>query len=277
MANSSVFRIDTPDGADDPREGDDRIREIKAAMKERMLNAGIFIDNETDDAPDADAGMMIPGLQGGLSGATNTPGANDLVFLETDKATDMAIFNDSGKTLTLGTGRGGANDYSMVAETGKFADLDINGSAITALPSKSIVGVYQASSNVALVLSTAYQALDETITFTTAAAAGDVLVTWTGAYHYNGAADTDDAHITFEIRRDSVQIFEAATKIRLINAAASGEHIIPVTLQWLDTGASNATSTKYDVRVKHVISGTPTISSIWTATRVLTCQEFIFN
>jgi len=283
MANSSVFLVTTPDGTDDPREGDDRIREVKAAVKERMLNAGIYW--ESNATPDADAGMMIPGLQGGLSGVTSTPGANDLVFFETDKATNMCKWNDSTKTMTLGTGRGGgANSYIIEAQTGNFENVDIDGTltpTTLALTSKAIVGVYQASDVTTTVLSASYQTLPETITFTTATAAGDVLITWAGAFLITLNANTDDCTISVKFQRGGSDITNAefAGVVVINNTAGSTvqAHKIPVCVSWLDTGASNATSTTYSVQAKAAVNGSVTANQQSSPRHVLTCSEYIFN
>lgn len=273
----SILNTSTPAASDDPREGDDRIRETKAALRDRLGNAGLYLEDSA--SADTSAGMITPGNQTRLSGGTLpavTPGANDLIFFEKDRILPMVTWNDSSNLMKLGTGRGsGANTYTLETEVGNFETLDVAGK-IT-LATKSIVGVYQAQSSTALNLTTSYVAVAESITFTTATAAGDVLLTWTGTYHYNGTANTDDASVSVEFRRGGSQIFEVENIVRLINADAGGEHVTPFTVQYLDTGASNATSTVYDIRVKHVISGSPTISAIFGNARVFIAQEFIYN
>jgi len=274
MANSSVFLVTTPDGTDDPREGDDRIREVKAAVKERMLQAGIFW--ESNATPDAAAGMMIPGLQGGLAGqATNTPGANDLVFFETDKATDMAIFNDSGNTLTLGTGRGGANDYSIVTETGSFADLDVNG-RVTALPSKSILGTTLDTDLLTTTLTGSYQALAETITITTAANVGMILLFWVGTLEFTTAAATDDMSVDIRFLRAGSAFHTYADWATINNMPTAQLVRIPCTLIGVDTGYSASTSTAYTVEAKATLSGSG-VAAVRGVSRSLILTENVWN
>jgi len=99
MALVSPFNTATPGGNDDPREGDDRIRETKAALIERFAQAGIYWDDAA--TPDQDAGKIALGVQA----------TNKLYIYESDKTGVIAEFDDSGigtsgdpHLVTLGAG-----------------------------------------------------------------------------------------------------------------------------------------------------------------------------
>lgn len=273
---SDVFRVDTPSGIDDPRDGDDRIREVKLALRERLQLGGMYIDNETDDSPDADAGKIMCGIQV----------ANRLTFYESDKPTptEMLDFNDSTSLMKLGTGRGsGANSWIIEAETGNFEDVDIDGAldvagSVTGMPAKSLYGVRQTTSVVTKTLTATYDALAETVVFTTATVAGDILVMWSGTLSVTAGDATTAVNLSVEFRRSTTQIYEAVSVASTEGVAASDVLRIPVTLFFLDTGAPNATLVTYDVRVKHTLGGTaPLQSQISARNRSLICTELIWN
>ena len=278
MANlASVFRTDTPAGGADPREGDDRIREVKAAIRERLQHGGMFI--EDSGTIDQDAGKIMAGIQV----------ANRLTFFESDKPapTEMLDFNDSTSLMKVGTGRGGgANSWIFEAQTGNFENIDVAGTmtAVTAIaiPAKSVVNVNQGVTTFTKDLTASYQTLQEQATFTTAATAGDVLVIWCGTYLFDPTNANDSARIDFKLRRSlggtPTDLQEFLIHIEITAAVNLEETQMPVTLCFLDTTAPDAGLVTYDVQAKHDYTGTPGANgSQMRGTRTLTTQEFIFN
>jgi hypothetical protein len=130
MAHVSPFDTSTPAGNADPRDGDDRIREAKAALYERFILGGIYWDDS--GTPDNNAGKICAGVQS----------ANSLIFYETDKTTAMVTHDDSAQSVTLGDGKNGANQYSMVAHLGDFHNVTAAGtlSSTGGLSESPIVG-----------------------------------------------------------------------------------------------------------------------------------------
>jgi hypothetical protein len=104
MALADVYQEATPASTDDPREGDDRIRELKRAIRERATQGGIYFENS--GTIDQDGGKICAGIQ-----ATNL-----LTFYMTDKTADMMLFNDSTLVATLGDGKAGSNAWSLVVD-----------------------------------------------------------------------------------------------------------------------------------------------------------------
>ena len=113
MALVDPYQVTTPAGSDDPRDGDDRIRELKRALRERFTQGGIYFENS--GTIDQDGGKICAGIQA----------TNELIFYETDKTTSMADFNDSTKDLTLGDGKNGSNQYQLICH-----DIDVYDAAI---------------------------------------------------------------------------------------------------------------------------------------------------
>jgi hypothetical protein len=114
MAHADPFQTTTPAGTDDPRDGDDRIRELKRALKERLTLGGIYMDDS--GTPDDEAGRLAAGIQA----------PNVLSVYETDRSTVMAQFNDSTQDLTLGDGKNGANQYQLIAHDIDIYDANID-------------------------------------------------------------------------------------------------------------------------------------------------------
>ena len=275
---NDVFRVDTPSATDDPREGDDRMREIKAAVMERMQNGGHYMEDETDDSPESTAGRLACGVQD----------TNLLRFYETDRTTVMAAFNDSTNALVLGTGRGGgANSWIIEAETGNFENVDIDGTLDVAgtttlagisLASQSVYGIRQTSGITSLVLTASYQAVSETVAFTTAAAGSDVEISWNGNFQWEPAASTDDVSVDIQIVRDtSTNILSILEAVRIDNMPVGQRVTIPISVRVLDTTAVANTAYTWGIRARATIAGTPTLVRIGPPDRLLFAVEHKFN
>lgn len=127
MAVTTPWDVATPAGSADPREGDDRIREIKQAGYERFKQAGMYFDNGS--SADADAGKIMPGQQGA---------ANKLYLYESAPIPTpdvMVEFDDSAKTVVIGSGYtdgGGTNDYDLEIQTATIGTLTIGSGGLIA-------------------------------------------------------------------------------------------------------------------------------------------------
>ncbi len=114
MSHAVIWDAATPLGSADPVGGDDQIRDIKAAVVERMAFGGIKWTTDTILANQNDDGKIAAGIQ-----------ATDLLtFYETDLTTTMCSWNDLTEIYTLGTGKAGS--WTLKCGTTDTGTVDTN-------------------------------------------------------------------------------------------------------------------------------------------------------
>jgi hypothetical protein len=107
-----------PPDSQNPKEGDDRIRETRRQMRERLVNGGHRWESGAPDL-DPDAGKHMCGVQG-------TTGVLDLAY---EQDGDIAIVvrdgTDAGgdAEVVLGTGVGGARPYELIVDLLTVANI----------------------------------------------------------------------------------------------------------------------------------------------------------
>lgn len=122
---SSTYDIATPAGVDDPSEADDRMREIKAAIQER-LNVSMYFPLTGTEVSDADAGemRMIP-FHESISDPTQVASHSHL-YMQSD---ELRYQDDTNSAFDLTSGGNlGSASTNLLANTAIFSGtLDVTG------------------------------------------------------------------------------------------------------------------------------------------------------
>lgn len=105
MAHTITWDETAPASGDDPRDGDDEIRDDKIAVRERLRLGGHHWEIGGPSL-DNNAGKLACGVQA----------ANLLTLYETDLTTAALQLNDSTSVVTAGDGLAGANSWTFLAD-----------------------------------------------------------------------------------------------------------------------------------------------------------------
>lgn len=285
MANTANFRVDTPTTGDDPREGDDRIRETKAAILERMRNAGCYWDDETaPPQPDLTSGMPVVGQQVGLTASplpTVAPTADQFIRYESDKDTPASTLDQATKTLTLGDGRSGTNDYTINTQTLKANDLDIrvNGT-IVSLPQDGIYTVNKHAATTGQTITGSFVELVETVTMTTHLHSSKTMVVWSGAHvHYDPLNTGSKLTFDYQLWRDGAVIAGTPQASYHVVIPANNDATLimfPVSIAFLDDTTSPDTTYVYTIAVGMTEAAGPADTISMSGNRQLICTEYVW-
>ncbi len=119
MAITQAWDATDPADGNNPTQGALEIRDLKAALFERFEQG---LGMKWPDATEADSGRLTCGIQG-------TTGVIDLVY-EEDGDLLLTLHDDTAgadaSRMILGTGRGGARDYTFETEYVEAARVDIS-------------------------------------------------------------------------------------------------------------------------------------------------------
>jgi len=102
MALAITWDETAPASGDDPRDGDNEIRDLKVALRERLRQGGLVWE-VTGPSKDNEAGKIACGVQA----------ANVWRVYETDKTTIVLDINDSTKKVVVGDGLTGVRPYTL--------------------------------------------------------------------------------------------------------------------------------------------------------------------
>lgn len=109
MALAEAWSTTTPPGSENPTNGDDRIREFKRTVEERVVNGGMYWPAGLDQ----DAGKLACGVQG-------VSGELDLCY-EEDFDVAIQVRDDTHATdaseVEIGDGIAGSRPYTVISDT----------------------------------------------------------------------------------------------------------------------------------------------------------------
>lgn len=263
MAIATQWYEDRPAGNQKLKLSDDEIRSLWVAIRERMENMGV----------DWSTGAVAQAMGRLQCGRTGVAGLLNLAYADDGTTVQVAVRDSTHATdpseVELGDGKGGSDPITLVAE-----EVDL-----VTLTTPNLWPVANAAQDTGAADSTpiasTWTTLESQAITTQPNAAGDVLILWRGTAWFDVIAVADVGRVDLRIRRDATPL-KTWTDVLVVHtdATSAQDQMFPLSLHWLDTGATAATAHTYDVEWQWVTSGAGAMKMLGTTNeRVLILQE----
>lgn len=210
MAWNHTYDVNTPSGDDDPKEGDDRIREVKAAMQERMAKDHYF-PKTGSQVSDEDAGEHKKVTLRVGSAPTKADDKGFIYVKDVDDKAELFYIDEDGDEVQLTTGGQIVALPPKVHSAVGTSNISTSSTSLVNMPDMSITATFPAG-KVLVGFGTILRS--PSVTFRT--------ITWT-------LVIDDNVKISGGGRMAGDVVF-ANISLRWVETLTAGEHTIKV--QW---------------------------------------------
>lgn len=246
MAVTLAWDETAPGGGSALQSGDDAIRAFKQSLRERLRNGGMRWGSG-GPTTNVDDGKLTAGQQG-------TTGILNLAYSEADALICvMRDGTDGGglKRFEVGT-IAGAENYDLRVDS-VTADT-LSAATTLTMPSNTVhEQTFVGNTPVGGPVAGAWASIDTATPLTTkAGTAGPILIIWHGSFRFVGGAV---ASLDLRIRRDSTVVSTYTAIGREVDGGSVVDVTMPITLCFLDTGATAATAHTYDIQAQETGAG----------------------
>lgn len=240
-----------PTDSDALSDGDNKIRDYKRALRERMVNGGILWEPNGGATTDQDAGKLTCGVQGTTGILSLFENAAGVIICTVRDGTDAGGI----KQLEIGDTIGGSEQYDLRSHSLTCRDFQTSGAGTVDLSSGDTI---LAANQTFINDNTGFGALTGGATFDTLmtsgsittrpSTAGPMLIEWHGGFQLPGTAYDLDVRIVRQPGAGVVALFNSI----LFSGGTGNVGTFPVTIFFLDTGATADTATTYEIQAEEV-------------------------